>query len=563
MHFSPFKNERHLEIALIGIAVMLGALHAWVGRYMMNPDGISYLDMGDAFWRKDWAMALNTYWSPLYAILLGLGMRIVQPSVWAEFPLVHAINFLIYLAALFTFLFFLHELRGRYQGRAWLFFGYAFFLVAALNLITLALVSPDMIIAAFVFAISGVMVRLYKGDTRIANFVWFGILLGLAYLTKAIFFPLGFIFLGAAAFFGTSFKTMAPRILLSLLLFLSVASAWALPLSFAKNRFTFGDAGKLTYAWHVNGITRQIHWQGGDDRFGIPLHPTRKIFDNPIVYEFAHPIGGTYPPWYDPSYWYDGLKTSFSAKAQMKAIFLNSRLFYEMLMFYQIGSVIVGMSIAFALLFWRRFREGMRALGAAWPLLLPSFTATGLYLLIIVQPRYIAPFLVVLLMIVWWRLTAFASSDTRQRLSLVAGVLALFLFLPVSIASIEKAITPASKKHQQIAVFLQEKGLRASDNVAVIGDYFHAWEAFWARLVRAAIIAEMPPDASNVINFWTNQDTQSTVLTLLKAKGARMVIAGDPIAGARLDRWQPIEGTSAYVLFFPESSQNQMRQEGK
>lgn len=563
MRFSPFKNERYLEIALIGIAVALGALHAWIGKYTMNPDGISYLDMGDALWRRDWAMAINAYWSPLYALILGLGVRIVQPSIWNEFPLVHAINFLIYLAALFAFRFFLHALRGTHGGRAWLCFGYAFFLVATLKLITLALVSPDMVVAVLVFTISGIMARIYQGDARIANFIWFGVLLGLAYLTKAIFFPLGFVFLGAAAFFGASFKTMAPRILLSLLFFLSIASALVLPLSFAKNRFTFGDTGKLTYAWHVNGVTRQIHWQGGDDRFGKPLHPTRKIFDNPIVYEFARPIGGTYPPWYDPSYWYEGLKTSVSIEAQIKAFFLNSRLFYEMLMFSQIGSVMAGISIAFALIFWRRFREGMRVLGAVWPLFLPSLAALGMYLSVIIQSRYVAPFLVVLFMIVWWRLKAFALSDTQQFFSLAAGVLALFLFLPVSIATMGKVTTPASKKNQQIAVFLREKGLGTGDKVAVIGDYFYAWESSWARLTRSTIIAEIPPDFSNVVNFWMNQDAQSAVLALLHAQGARMVIAGDPIAGARLDRWQKIEGTSAYVLFFGEPQQNQTLKAGK
>jgi hypothetical protein len=31
----------------------------------MNPaDGISYLDIGDAYWRGDWHMAINAFWSP-------------------------------------------------------------------------------------------------------------------------------------------------------------------------------------------------------------------------------------------------------------------------------------------------------------------------------------------------------------------------------------------------------------------------------------------------------------------------------------------------------------------
>ncbi len=34
---------------------------------------------------------------------------------------------------------------------------------------------------------------------------------------------------------------------------------------------------------------------------GVPLHPPRLIHDNPLIWEFAAPIGGTYPLAYDPA----------------------------------------------------------------------------------------------------------------------------------------------------------------------------------------------------------------------------------------------------------------------
>ena len=45
-------------------SLALGLLHAWMGRYSMNPDGMSYLDVGDSFFRRDWANAVNAWWSP-------------------------------------------------------------------------------------------------------------------------------------------------------------------------------------------------------------------------------------------------------------------------------------------------------------------------------------------------------------------------------------------------------------------------------------------------------------------------------------------------------------------
>ena len=48
-----------IERILLFATLALGALHAWFGRYSMNPDGISYLDVGDSFFRRDWANAVN------------------------------------------------------------------------------------------------------------------------------------------------------------------------------------------------------------------------------------------------------------------------------------------------------------------------------------------------------------------------------------------------------------------------------------------------------------------------------------------------------------------------
>jgi hypothetical protein len=82
------KQLKQLRIFFWFIAIFLGAIHAWaaVSVHAMNEDGISYLDMGDAFLRGDWSMAINTVWSPLYSWILGLTMHILKPSIRWEFP---------------------------------------------------------------------------------------------------------------------------------------------------------------------------------------------------------------------------------------------------------------------------------------------------------------------------------------------------------------------------------------------------------------------------------------------------------------------------------------------
>ena len=53
----------------MGMTLVVAALHAWSARHAANADGISYLDLGDAFARGDLANAVNAHWSPAYALL--------------------------------------------------------------------------------------------------------------------------------------------------------------------------------------------------------------------------------------------------------------------------------------------------------------------------------------------------------------------------------------------------------------------------------------------------------------------------------------------------------------
>lgn len=189
MHFlfrSIILNEKRLHFVLIGIAVALGALHAWAGRFAMNPDGMSYLDIADAYFAGQWQMALNAFWSPLYSWLLGFGLFLLRPPPAWESTSVHAINFFIYCFALFSFVFFLRSLsRSLPEERVfprllWFSFGYALFLIITLHFISLALVTPDMLVAAWVFFAAGIMARVQQGERAPRLFFFLACRLGWA-----------------------------------------------------------------------------------------------------------------------------------------------------------------------------------------------------------------------------------------------------------------------------------------------------------------------------------------------------------------------------------------------
>ena len=121
----------------------------------MNPDGVSYQDMGDQYWRGNWHAALNSYWSPLYGWMIGLILRIARPAMAWQYPVVHLLNFAILLAALFCFEFFWRELLAWREDKnrgvesepfvwalGYLLFAYVHFVFHPLELVTPDLTWP-------------------------------------------------------------------------------------------------------------------------------------------------------------------------------------------------------------------------------------------------------------------------------------------------------------------------------------------------------------------------------------------------------------------------------------
>lgn len=85
-----------MRLAFGAIALAIGVIVMLSRRDYMNPDGISYLDIGDAFTRPDWYHAINAIWSPLYGWLLGLVLNLFHVTPRWEFLTVYLVNLSIY-----------------------------------------------------------------------------------------------------------------------------------------------------------------------------------------------------------------------------------------------------------------------------------------------------------------------------------------------------------------------------------------------------------------------------------------------------------------------------------
>jgi 4-amino-4-deoxy-L-arabinose transferase-like glycosyltransferase len=139
--------------------------------------------------------------------------------------------------------------------------GYTLFIWVALDWITIGYAGPDLLMSAFVYLASHILLCIRRGSTRWLTFVLLGVVLGCGYLTKAFMFPMSFIFLGISMFLVKNLRSALPRVLIALIVFFLVCSPLIVALTKAKGYPTFGLSGKLNYAWHVNGtaVTTPVH----------------------------------------------------------------------------------------------------------------------------------------------------------------------------------------------------------------------------------------------------------------------------------------------------------------
>lgn len=128
----------------------------------------------------------------------------MKPSSYSQFTVVHGVNFLIYLFALGCFEFLLraatadrtrvgdhNNADSRLPKWAVFAIGYAVFFWSSLSLITIERVSPDLLMAGFVYLARGLLLQIRTRPQGFSAFALLGAVLGFGYLAKAPVFSAG------------------------------------------------------------------------------------------------------------------------------------------------------------------------------------------------------------------------------------------------------------------------------------------------------------------------------------------------------------------------------------
>lgn len=556
-------TKDYLRAIFWSIAVALGLLQVWARRNDVAPDSISYLEMGWATVYSGLHQLVNGHWSPLYPFLLSLVFRIFHPSKQWEFAAAHLLNFAVYLVSLACFeLFFKELILARQnsgglqakplpiQARSLRIWGYVYFLWAGYFWLDIGWVTPDLCVAVAVYLATALLLRIRRGQGGWLSFAALGAVLGLGYLAKAGVFPLSFVFLFCALWVsliaGATFRAAFLRTALALAVFAGFALPQIIALSSQKGRVTIGEAGALNYAMRVNHATKFAHWQGGPAGMGTPVHPTREIFFDPPMYEFASPISGSYPPWYDVSHWYEGVRPHFELKDQLHALFRSANMYLKLV------SKSGALWVVFVTL-WMAKRAGVVWGGLApgtWLAALPSVAALGMYALVLVEFRYVAPFALMLLLGALARMRPVAGSQPRwQRRALL--IVTLAPALAVGWGAAGDAVRSIRNQPYEDWVAAQQLHKMGIPSGAQVGSIGSGLAAYWAHLAGVRIIAEIPDEGEA---SFLNSDSSKKMAVLEKfvELGVKAVVTKNAAVANSMDGWREVGQTHYYVWQAPQ-----------
>jgi len=570
----PLHKHRNLVILLWLISIAFALIQTWNSRHICNPDGISYLEIAAAIKSGLWQETINVYWSPLYPCILSLFLSVFNPNPFWEFATAHFANFVLFLVSLACFTIFWREFLlyrstqtinspglFRIPERTFLGLGYAIFLTITLSFIGNHLY-PDIIVTAFVYLIFALLIRMKISNTNYRIFLLFGFLLGGSYYAKAAMFPTAFFFLFTCLLLIRKESNWLPKIIIASLSFLLVAGPWITVLSISKGRFTFGDSGKLNYARRVsnaNAARKWFHWQGDLPGYGTPKHPTRKFNDSPEMFEYADPIKGSLPLWYDASYWNEGLTGRFQLQDQINAIITNTKkLLREMRQMLTLTLFVVLFIFLYAvssqrISFWRRTFSNY------WFVIVPGFMYIAMFLLVYIDSRYIAGLVIALTPAFFSNLHFRDSPMLKNTIRYLLPLLIAVIIVKTLLSNVgliyflnTYSIEDKSKAHSQwfISDEIRKRGVTPGKKVAYIG---HPIYIHWAHLAKVTIIADIP-DKKNMEIFWKSTPAeQKEILKKFADVGVDFVLAEKVpyLDIATVPGWEEIGNSKTYFYSLP------------
>ena len=540
---------RKITLIYLVLLVLCGIGYAKYDSYGLDGDAVSFMDIADALRAHDFAHVVNGYWNPGYAAMLAAGQAISNPSRWNELQAFYWVNFWIYLGCLAACIYFVRSLvlvRERcspdssapsaFSSDALLLVALALMFASFQRELHISAVRSDSLLLMLLFIAASFLLRLQASG----GFIYYpllGLALGLSYLTKSFAFLPSFLLLGAIFFFGlvrgrTNRNRIVAGSVLAGLVFAIVAGPYILAISKQRGRPTTGESARLNYAFFVDQTDRWHEFRTGNLGHATATfkHPEQLLLDSPPVYSYLHHPYGTYPIWFDPSYWTDTIQPHVYLKGHLIRIARCSALLARFIVAHLEAFVVLIVLLVAGAFFSRQWRGWLPVASVAlWGLLM-----LGIYFPVDLQDRYlVAPFLFVVITLLAL-LRRPANSNVGGAATVAAVLLALLLLADATadIAQRRRILSvtgyPRGAYSTQIypaALGLNQLGITPGQTVACFGSQACYVDHYWARLAGTPIRAEIEvPDYSDPGAFWSKQQNKQQALDGLRSTGVSAVV---------------------------------------
>jgi hypothetical protein len=635
------------------LAALVTFGYALYESYQIDGDAVAYMDIGDLIRAHHWAGIVNGYWHPMYPAFLALGHTLFRANVATELRACYFVNFGIFLLGMVAVVCFTDSLtRLREAQRCSLavdrsslrpredssrstengerktevgegsskdkpvarmvssylldrttlrYLGVALLVIASQRELSLGKIRPDALLQAFLlFAMAALLAHLASNRLRYAALM--GVALGCAYLTKSFAFVFALLCILALAVFRRIWlrhrvARILPAALVAFTCFAIVAGPYVAALSRQRHRFDFGDSGALNYAWYVGG-TEKMHLQPYQTaQFGSSevrlKHTEKELLHSPLILSYAEMPYGTYPDWFDTTYWNEQIKPHFKLGDDIPRAARNSVLVGRYLFNHPEGLVLLALLLVLGARAFVASRPhlkgemltpasklaggpemwGTRRDGAFWlvPLLLGA-AIWGIYAIVNTEERYVTVAYLCIILTLFAALRLPQPHDAAEspvqiaaNLHFTASALVLLLALLATGESLrivleDRRQLPSgypggwySPTMAHVAEGLQSLGVKPGDSVACVGPVACLNDPYWARLAGVRILTEVYDPETPVPQFLAALANREQAIEVVRGQGAK-VLVGD-FGNARVSdsdpafrNWKQLGGTTFYAL---------------
>jgi hypothetical protein len=440
--------------------------------------------------------------------------------------------------------------------------GVALLVIATERELSMATIRPDALLQALMLAAFAMLLRSFASESLLYAPLM-GFFFGLAYLAKSFAFVVALLTIALMMAFQAWVQRRKPtRVIaggaLAFIVFAAVAGPYIGALSKQKHRFDFGDSGALNYAWYVSG-TVKMHiepWMTSD--FGSAsvklIHPEQQLLAHPGIYSYRAEPYGTYPAWFDPTYFHERIAPRFSAKRLVHRDARNVVLSLRYLFNHPEAWILLALLLACGARFG--FTGGLTAARSSlrnwrhsvfWlPPVALGVAMWGIYGLVNIEERYVTLAYLVIVLPVFAALYTSpqvdGSDDNFWPRRCATAMVAVLAFLALG-NTLRVALDERS--HQSAAglpaawylpnIYEAAKGLNAlgvgsGDQIACMGTIACLNDPYWMRLADVRVLTEVyNPDAKHLLEEFEGLPNRQQVEDVLKAQGAKVVVASfDP-----------------------------------